>query len=307
MKNSNDLLNSYQRRDLETKLLTDLEKALENEEFLEFVSKLNLPKEKLSKYTSTLEESFKEYSHCKKCKCLEACQNKVSGYAYLPKKIEDKLEFYYKACKYQNKYLKEKKIKDNVYSYEIPEAIRKASMKEIYIDNKDRYEIIKWINQFLKTYEKNKKQKGLYLNGNFGCGKTYLLSAMFNELATQGYRSAIVFWPEYLNSLKCSFNDYLEFKNKIEKIKKVPLLLIDDIGAEANTSWSRDEILMPILQYRMDSSLPTFFTSNCTLKELETHFSNSKSGIEEVKSRRIIERIKQLTEDIKLISDNLRK
>ena len=40
MKNSNDLLNSYQRRDLETKLLTDLEKALENEEFLEFVSKL---------------------------------------------------------------------------------------------------------------------------------------------------------------------------------------------------------------------------------------------------------------------------
>ena len=31
MKNSNDLLNSYQRRDLETKLLTDLEKALENE------------------------------------------------------------------------------------------------------------------------------------------------------------------------------------------------------------------------------------------------------------------------------------
>lgn len=307
MKNSNDLLNSYQRRDLETKLLTDLEKALENEEFLGFVSKLNLPKEKLCKYTSTLEESFKEYSHCKKCKCLEACQNKVSGYAYLPKKIEDKLEFYYKACKYQNKYLKEKKIKDNVYSYEIPEAIRKASMKEIYIDNKDRYEIIKWINQFLKTYEKNKKQKGLYLNGNFGCGKTYLLSAMFNELATQGYHSAIVFWPEYLNSLKCSFNDYLEFKNKIEKIKKVPLLLIDDIGAEANTSWSRDEILMPILQYRMDSSLPTFFTSNCTLKELETHFSNSKSGIEEVKSRRIIERIKQLTEDIKLISDNLRK
>ena len=307
MKNSNDLLNSYQRRDLETKLLTDLEKALEDEKFLEFVSKLNLSKEKLCKYTSTLEESFEEYSHCKKCKCLESCQNKVCGYAYLPKKIEDKLEFYYKACKYQNKYLKEKKIKDNVYSYEIPEAIKKASMKEIYIDNKDRYEIIKWINQFLKTYEKNKKQKGLYLNGNFGCGKTYLLSAMFNELATKGYHSAIVFWPEYLNSLKCSFNDYVEFKNKIEKIKKVPLLLIDDIGAEANTSWSRDEILMPILQYRMDSSLPTFFTSNCTLKELETHFSNSKSGIEEVKSRRIIERIKQLTEDIKLISDNLRE
>ncbi len=307
MKNSNELLDKYQKQNLETKLLMDLEKSLEDEKFLEFVSKLNLSKEKLCKYTSILEESFEEYNHCKNCKCLESCKNKVSGYAYLPKKINDKLEFYYKACKYQNKYLKEKKLTDNVYSYEVPEAIKKASMKDIYIDNKDRYEIIKWINNFLKTYEKNKNQKGLYLNGNFGCGKTYLISAMFNELATKGYRSAIVFWPEYLNSLKCSFNDYQEFKNKIEMIKKVPLLLIDDIGAEATTSWGRDEILMPILQYRMDSSLPTFFTSNCTLKELENHFSNSKVGVEGLKARRIIERIKQLTEEIKLVSDNLRK
>ena len=130
---------------------------------------------------------------------------------------------------------------------------------------------------------------------------------MFHELASKGYKSAIIFWPEYLNGLKCSFNEYQEFKNKIEAIKKVPLLLIDDIGAEATTSWSRDEILMPILQYRMDSNLPTFFTSNCTLKELENHFSNSAKGTEEVKARRIIERIKQLTEEINLVSDNLRK
>lgn len=307
MKNSIEFLDKYQKKDLETKLLMNLEKSLENEKFLEFVSKLNLSKEKLCRYTSILEESFEEFNHCKNCKCLESCKNKVLGYVYIPKTINDKIEFYYKACKYQNKYLKEKKIADKVYSYQIPESIKKASMKEIYIDNKDRFEVIKWIKEFLNTYEKNKNQKGLYLNGSFGCGKTYLISAMFNELATRGYRSAIVFWPEYLSSLKCSFNEYQEFKNKIEIIKKVPLLLIDDIGAEANTSWSRDEILMPILQYRMDSSLPTFFTSNCTLNELENHFSNSKTGVEEVKSRRIIERIKQLTQEIKLVSDNLRK
>ena len=307
MKNSNELLSSYQKRDLQTKLLTELEHSLENVRFEEFVSKLGLSKEKLCKYTSTLEESFEEYEHCKKCKCLESCQNKVTGYAYLPKKIKDQLEFYYKACKYQNKFLKEEKKCQNVYVFEVPEAIRKANMKEIYIENKDRYEVLKWMKNFIQTYEKNKKQKGLYLHGSFGCGKTYLISAMFHELGNRNVKSAIVFWPEYLNSLKNSFNEYQEFKNKIDYIKKVPLLLIDDIGAEATTTWGRDEILMPILQYRMDSSLPTFFTSNCTLKELEYHFSNSKNGIEEVKARRIIERIKQLTEDIKLVSDNLRK
>lgn len=306
MKNSNELLNSYQRRDLQTKLLTELEKSLEDSSFKEFVSLLGLSKEKLCKYTSTLEESFNEYSHCKKCKCLQACQNKVTGYAYLPKKTGDQLEFHYKACKYQNKYLKQQKKYQNVYLFELPEAIRKASMKDIYIENKDRYEVLKWIKNFISTYEKNKKQKGLYLHGNFGCGKTYLISAMFHELADRGVKSAIVFWPEYLNSLKASFNEYQEFKNKMEYIKKVPLLLIDDIGAESTTPWSRDEILMPILQYRMDSSLPTFFTSNCNLKQLESHFSTSKNGVEEVKARRIMERIKQLTEEVNLVSDNLR-
>ena len=51
MKNSTELLDKYQRSNLETKLLIDLEKSLENEKFLEFVSKLNLSKEKLCKYT----------------------------------------------------------------------------------------------------------------------------------------------------------------------------------------------------------------------------------------------------------------
>ena len=41
-------------------------------------------------------------------------------------------------------------------------------------------------------------------------------------------------------------------------IKQIPLLLIDDIGAEKLTDWARDEILGSILQYRMDFKLPTF-------------------------------------------------
>ena len=45
---------------------------------------------------------------------------------------------------------------------------------------------------------------------------------------------------------------------------------------------------------------------NSPIKELEIHLSNSKSGVDEVKAKRIISRIEQLTEDIELISKNLR-
>ena len=52
----------------------------------------------------------------------------------------------------------------------------------------------------------------------------------------------------------------------------------------------------------MDNNLTTFFTSNLNMKELETHLSNSKSGVDEVKAKRIISRIEQLTNDIEMIS-----
>ncbi|MEG0994840.1 MAG: primosomal protein DnaI, partial [Bacilli bacterium] len=127
---------------------------------------------------------------------------------------------------------------------------------------------------------------------------------MFNELDKKNIQSAICYYPEFLRKIKSSFQD--DFNSKIEYIKNVPLLLLDDIGAENVTSWSRDEILATILQYRMESNLPTFFTSNCTLKQLEEHFSKSSSGIEELKAGRLIERIKYLTNQMELTTFNRR-
>ena len=145
----------------------------------------------------------------------------------------------------------------------------------------------------------------MYLHGSFGAGKTYLISATFHELAKDKIESAILFWSEYLNELKSSFGTE-EFKDKINKAKKVKLLLIDDIGAENTTAWSRDDVLCPILQYRMEEKLPTFFTSNFTMEQLEDHLATSASGYEIVKAKRIIERMKQMTVELGMTSKNLR-
>ncbi len=65
-------------------------------------------------------------------------------------------------------------------------------------------------------------------------------------------------------------------------------------------------MLGTILQYRMDNELSTFFTSNFTIDELETILSETSKGTDLIKSRRIIERIKYLTIEEKLISKNKR-
>lgn len=276
--------------------------ALQEDGFQEFVSHLSLPEEEIMKYTSSLIDAKKEYDHCKNCKNLLACQNKITGYCYLPRVVQNQIIFEYHICKYQKKKKKEEEYLKNIYTYDISEDIKHARIKNLYSDDKNRVSAMKWVLTFIKNYPN--VQKGLYLYGNFGCGKTYLISAMFNELAHQNVKSAILFWPEFLRDLKSSFGT--DFKEKYEKIKKIPLLLIDDIGAENTTVWERDEILSPLLQHRMQEHLPTFFTSNLSLEELESHLSVSKESVDLVKARRIIERIKQLTETEEMISKNLR-
>ena len=56
----------------------------------------------------------------------------------------------------------------------------------------------------------------------------------------------------------------------------------------------------------MEEELPTFFTSNLTMEELEKNLSITTSGVDKVKARRIVERIKQLTISVELVSKNRR-
>lgn len=292
----------------QSKLEQDYDNVLEkNKTFQSLTKKLNLPKEYLMKYTTSLEESCKELDNCKKCKHLFECKNSYQGHVFYPNILSDNLVFDYVPCKYKKEIDEQNKYKKNIYLFEVPKEIKEASMKNIDLENPDRFEIIKWLKNFLDNYQGRTGMKGLYLTGNFGCGKTYLVSAALNELAKKDHQIAIIYYPEFLRSLKESFGDSETYNEKFRLIKRVEVLLIDDIGAETMTEWSRDEVLGTILQYRMQEGLTTFFTSNLTIKELEEHFSISARGIEKVKAKRIIERIKQLTTEMTLVSENKRK
>ncbi len=292
----------YQGNKLEEQLSIAYDEALKNESFFELVSNLPLSKKELMKYTSRLEECAEEYGHCKNCKSILECQNKMRGLAYLPCILENILSFEYQVCKYKKQLDEKSKYKENMQTFEIPDELLNASMKNIDTTDKNRYPAIKWLQSFLKNYGTN--QKGLYLYGNYGSGKSFFIVAMLTELARKNIKSALIFWPEFLRDLKASFGT--DFKEKYEAVKKAPLLLIDDIGAEVTTEWGRDEILCPLLQYRMDAKLPTFFTSNLDMKLLEEHFSCGKKSIDVVKAGRIISRIEQLTDQIEMISVNRR-
>lgn len=291
------------KKDISRDLLNSYSEALTNPFFKELVSNINKNSDELMKYTSLLEESACEYEKCSTCKNLLECKNKITGHIFTPVIIDNNLEFTYSPCKFQQKYNKEYKYLNNVTFFEVSNELKNANMKDIFTDDASRLEAIEWLMNFLKKYPK--VEKGLYLHGSFGTGKTYLIAALFNELAKKGIKSSIIYWPEFLRDLKASFNT--DFKERFEYIKKAPLLLIDDIGAENTTDWGRDEVLGPLLQHRMQMNLITFFTSNFDIELLEGHFSVSKDKISVVKAKRIIERISYITETRKIIGKNRRK
>ena len=301
MKNLGDIKLTKKEEDL---LFDNFTKKIKDSNFKEVVSKLDIKDEILFNYTTRLEECSNELKNCKNCKGLSQCKNTVKGHKLTPVVNNNRIDFLYQECSYQEEDRETNKYKENIYLFEVPKMVREASLTDFYKNDKNRIEFIKYVKTFINDYKQHNDVKGIYLHGSYGTGKTYMVAALFNELAKNNIRSTIVYVPEFLRLLKSSFDDYEDI---YETVKRSPLLLFDDIGAEYLTPWARDEILGTILQYRMNEKLPTFFTSNLTINELEKHFSTTPSGIEEIKGRRIVERIKDLTKDFELVSESNRK
>lgn len=285
--NNNDLLNDYKEN-------------LKDETFKNLVKKLKLNEKQGSQNSSILMDSVCELKNCSNCKGLYECKNKVYGHYLYPRVSGNIVELGYVPCK---KKLENDKLLEarNTAGKEL----ENASFKDIDLTDKRRVKLIKWLKDFYDEYDGIKDTKGLYLHGVFGSGKTYLIYALLNELKNKKRVDYIaLYFPTVLKELKDDWDTYHE---KMDKYSSVPILLLDDIGAESVSDWGRDEVLGTILQARMNNHLTTFFTSNLSLDELEYHLSLSKSGVDKVKARRIMERIKQLTIPMELITDNKRK
>lgn len=281
-------------------LLKDYKENLKDETFKNLVKKLKLNEKQGSQNSSILMDSVCELKNCSNCKGLYECKNKVYGHYLYPKVSGNIVELGYVPCK--------KKLEnDKLLSMRntAGKELENASFKDIDLTDKRRVKLIKWLKDFYDEYDGIKNSKGLYLHGVFGSGKTYLIYALLNELKNKKRVDYIaLYFPTVLKELKDDWDTYHE---KMEKYSSVPILLLDDIGAESVSDWARDEVLGTILQARMNNHLTTFFTSNLSLDELEYHLSLSKSGVDKVKARRIMERIKQLTIPLELITDNKRK
>ena len=200
---------------------------------------------------------------------------------------------------------KEAAIKKRLNLINLPSSLKNISFLDVYRDDVARLTVLNKMIKFVNDYPNN--LKGLYLYGDFGVGKSFMVAALAHDLSEKrGVSSTLLHYPSFVIDVKNAIGDG-NVKSLVDEIKQVEVLIFDDIGAEQSTPWVRDEVLQVILQYRMQEDLPTFFTSNFSFEDLEKHFAKGKNGNDETwEARRVMERIRYLAEETRLEGENRR-
>ncbi|MBA7656049.1 hypothetical protein ES703_63962 [subsurface metagenome] len=132
---------------------------------------------------------------------------------------------------------------------------------------------------FRLAFEFAKSPDGwLVFVGVNGCGKTHLAAAIANYLLKEGKPVKFMVVPDLLDHLRSTFSPEspVTYDQVFEEVKNAPLLILDDLGKQSTTPWA-EEKLYQIINHRYNYQLPTVFTTNCSLDEINSPISSRLS------------------------------
>lgn len=131
--------------------------------------------------------------------------------------------------------------------------------------------------------------QGIYLFGPVGTGKTRLACSMINDIwKARTARVRFIRVPELLIRLQPNFATGDEADALIADMADVPVLALDDIGANSGTDFSR-RMLQVLIDARTDRGNRTIWTSNLSLDELGVFLSDERVPSRIVGTCRIVE------------------
>ena len=247
---------------------------------------------------------LEELHNCQNCKAIHECKNLNEGHLY---KYQDG-EFIYQPCKYLKDQLAKIHEDNLIKTLFISKKVLEADLANFDINTPNRKKIYEYILKFITSIKNKEFSKGLYLYGNFSTGKTYILGCLANELARNNIESLVIYFPDLVVELKNAMGTP-RFEELFNYLKCVDVLLLDDLGSENMTNWLRDDVLGPVLNYRLMAEKPVFISSNIdpTTNDLLAHLSITKAKSDELKGMRIKSRLEGLVVPIELDNNRYRR
>ncbi|MFV0382042.1 MAG: ATP-binding protein [Breznakia sp.] len=269
-----------------------------------FLRRFSLNEQFVKDNAYQLKEYSKKQHLCKGCLGLGYCKQERTGYLLSPH-YDDDLTFSYLPCKFKEEEHHKVAHQHYIILNHLSLQQMQTSLKTTKIDCDNKYFVM--IMDALNEILKQKKAQGLYLYGEPGVGKTYLLSAFANDYARNAKKVAFVHVPTMIADLKMMMQDNRAFRRYVHTLRTIDCLILDDIGGESASSWSRDDILLPILNERMEHHRQSFFTSNYSIANLEKFYALKSKQVNDITgAKRLVERIRAISKQFQLKGMNRR-
>lgn len=280
------------------------EKVLNDNEVQNFINNNQLSKEEVSNSFSKLYEFVTERD-----KFLNQSDQQVAE-GYQPKLVlnHNYIDVSYVPTVDLLEQQKALELRNRIKTLYLPATLKNVNFSDIE-RTPERQRILNAVLDFVEEMVENPTlfHKGIYLFGTFGVGKTYLMAALANELSKREITTLLVHFPTFTQKIKSAIKDDT-VATRVDELNQAQVLVLDDIGAESGSAWIRDEILQPILTYRMQENLPTLFTSNYNMQELEQKLAHAARGHEELwPAKRVMERVRYLAKEFNLMGENRRE
>ena len=239
---------------------------------------------------------LEEFNNCKNCVGLKQCKNSNEGHLF---KFDDN-QFVYEQCRYKKEHLAKIQESKLIKTLFVSKKILEADLANFDVNAPQRKKIYNYIMNFISETKKGVFTKGLYIYGSFATGKTYILGCLANELSRNNIESLVIYFPDLVVELKSALGTP-RFEELINYLKSVDVLLLDDFGSENMSSWLRDDVLGPVLNYRLMEEKPIFISSNINPKDqLDDHLTTTKAPSEMIKVGRIKTRLLGLVNAIEI-------
>ena len=160
-------------------------------------------------------------------------------------------------------------------------------------DDRPEHLLSKAARAYAENFQPALEQHGIMFTGNVGTGKTFYACCIANVVIDRGCTA----WVTTLQPLVRALCSYESAEKILAKIRKVDLLVLDDLGSTALNDYTTDKIF-EIVDERYRSGKPLIVTTNLNPDEAW------KSGIG---MRRIFDRLRERCRHVVMDGESRRR